>query len=293
MEKRLRILIITLLFIALFISLIKGSGGVNEKEVTTKDRVIKALIGEGIPPTDVIISNGQEVKKAFNIQGPDPPNTSRVALVIYAKPPQLPFPEGINEVVFTTLSADETLEGVLAFDTTHRGTDLSTATIIYASRSLAEQLKDSGMGDIKVYNQWQGFEISKRDVASTEEIIADYLSHYDVDVRAIGVFPSGKILVPINDPSLGEDSRLAYIEFMPSSSDETKGVLEALLIIRAAYEADPTLHGVLVNDVDRMARTGNFSGYYVNKEAYQQIDYDKPAGDMIGLVTFIDHPVGG
>jgi hypothetical protein len=288
MDKRLRILLVSLLFIGGLFSLLKGFDQEPAQEVTSKQKVASALIKEGISPSGVIISNGSEMKRALNIQGPDPPNASRLVLVIYPKPLQLTFPEGVNRVIFTALEADDTLDGVLAFDSTHRY-GKETALIIYGSRERADKLATSGLSPAQIYNQWDIFEVTKLDVSTPEEVIADSLALYDVEVRALGVFTGGdlKAAIPME---VENDSLVAYIEYMPREGNHTVDP-RILAVVEAAFQAVPSLDVVLVNDLRRMEETGNISVYSMTRETYEQIDYDQTVEEILALLDFNEYPV--
>ncbi|NOZ76592.1 MAG: hypothetical protein GXO65_02740 [Euryarchaeota archaeon] len=294
MNKPLRVVVVSLLFVGFLFVVLEGFDWETKKGGdTTKGRVVRALKEAGIPPSDVLISNGREVKKALNIKGPEPQDTARVALVIYANPPQYTYPEGINKVIFTALSADESLQGVLAFDTTHIGSDPSSRTIIYGSRTKAEELLESGLDTVKIYNQWEAFTVTKLDVASSGEVLAEELSRYELDVKAVGVFNWSEVKgqVPIEEPWLDDDTKVAMVGFIPGDNG-TGAPTEALLIMDIAFSTDPSIGAVVVSDLDRLNRTGNVSLYYMGRETYEGITPQTPVEEAAGMMLFKEFPPG-
>lgn len=150
-EKALKV-IVGALFVALLVfGFVKLQTRPQVQEPVVPQTVVEeALLKSSIPFDRVLLSNGTEVAKAFGLNRTTIPEELRVAIVIMREP----FTEAdigvYKKAIYTTLDADQGLEGVLLF-VTLGGQD---AFLIYSNRTLAEALRSQDLQPAELFDRW-------------------------------------------------------------------------------------------------------------------------------------------
>jgi hypothetical protein len=112
-------------------------------------QLAKELSSRGIIVEDILLTDGKGIGKAFNTTI-EIPKDSRIAFVTFRVTPDKregnKYLEEHSKVIYGILDADPTIDGVATWETTYASIS-STALIVYAERSKADEIRD--MDDIE------------------------------------------------------------------------------------------------------------------------------------------------
>ncbi|MDI6729747.1 MAG: hypothetical protein QMD44_12600, partial [Thermodesulfovibrionales bacterium] len=115
----------------------------KEEKTSSAELIAGALSKRGILVEEILITNGSEAAKAFNVKDVEIPQESKIALVMFRISDGKSADEKLGEyvkAVYITFDADPTLDGVMAFDV-NLAEASGTALIVYTNKTGAERVR--------------------------------------------------------------------------------------------------------------------------------------------------------
>lgn len=287
MKKNLRVLIVTLIFAALIVSFITSDKDAEEpKDVDPRAKIAGIIQKAGIPLSDLILTNGEQAKLGLNITDVDIPDDHNVAVVIYATPGDMKKYVVANTVIYTCLDTDETIDGVILFDVSRRMEAFLSRTFIYANRTSAEGLREAGLDDAKIFNNWRIFTVSEAQVMGAGRALLETLYDYEIQVGQADVV-KGAVLKS-NLQGIGgitDEANVAFVSFMPPENQEDAYIS---LITEIGFEVDPSIDYVLIIDNMALQKEDMISIYYTDRDTFEDMDFED-LDETISRLTLVEY----
>jgi hypothetical protein len=126
------------------------------QQPNSQQLITNALLKKGVDIDTVLITNGSEASKAFDISNIKIPENSKIVFVMF-RAPYTKGSDGILEehvtIIYTCLDADQTIDGVMALEV-----GFAEATqkvfIIYADRATAQKIDLTNLTAEEVLNNF-------------------------------------------------------------------------------------------------------------------------------------------
>jgi hypothetical protein len=264
----------------------------KEEKKSSAELIAGALSKRGILVEEILITNGSEATKAFNVKDIEIPQESKIALIMFRISDSKSADEKLGEyvkAVYITFDADPTLDGVMAFDV-NLAEASGTALIIYTNKTGAERVRNSNLTPEEILNEWGLIEYTPE----SERLIREALEKEDININTV-LISNGTYIkeqLKLNDSEIGEDSKIALITFnLRKNVTESEFLRYYVDIIYTAFRVDPSIDVAMASNIELTLASGKASIIYANRTTVRRVPRWKTAEEIMNEFKLHEYSV--
>ncbi|MFH1773966.1 MAG: hypothetical protein ABH874_03295 [Methanobacteriota archaeon] len=264
----------------------------KEEKKSSAELIAGALSKRGILVEEILITNGSEAAKAFNVKDIEIPQESKIALIMFRISDSKSADEKLGEyvkAVYITFDADPALDGVMAFDV-NLAEASGTALIIYTDKTGAERVRNRNLTPEEILNEWGLIEYTPE----SERLIREALEKENIKINTV-LISNGTYIkeqLKLNDSEIGEDSKIALITFnLRKNVTESEFLRYYVDIIYTAFEADPSINVAMASNIELTLASGKASIIYANRTTVRRVPRWKTAEEIMNEFKLHEYSV--
>lgn len=224
----------------------------KEEKESSAELIAGALLKEGIP-ADVLITNGSEAAKEFNITAKP---ESRIAFVMFKIPGEWSSEDvtkGYVKAVHASFDADATIDAVLVMNVNY-AEFLSQAVVVYVNRTLAQETKNRNLAPGEAIREWKIINyVPQISLAESREMVVNALRKTGIRIDTVQISNGTymKDVLHLQDSLIENDSRVVLVTFYIGGNKSLEEFHKYFVdIIYAVFNADPSIDVAMASNID-------------------------------------------